>query len=378
MPWQTLYFFLLAIQIATLTYWSNSTHVKTNASIPNAAVKIAGTLAIALLSYVEHQRTVRPSLIIEAWLLVTILFDLARARTLWLSEDNATATSALATAWTVLKVVLLGVEALSKRELLRPECKVDSPEEVSGLISKMVFWWLVPLFRTGYKKSFTIDDLPPLDKHLKSEWLFDSMRTTPKAMKERGSHALLFQYFGKLKWHLLAIVPPRLGLIAFNFTQPFLIQRAIDFSSESAEESPKYIGIGLIGAYFLVYTGIAVTNGQYQHLTYRAIFMARGGLVSSMFAKTSTLKANNVDTASSLTLMSADIERILNGWQTMNEIWANLIEIGLAIWLLERQLGVACVVPLGVAIGQVSPIPLSYVLRANGCQQRPSSAPYLS
>ncbi len=69
-----------------------------------------------------------------------------------------------------------------------------------------------------------------------------------------------------------------------------------------------------------------------------------------MFAKTSTLKANAVDPATSLTLMSADIERITNGWQTMHEIWANLIEVTLAIYLLERQLGAACAIPLAVAI----------------------------
>ncbi|KAI9691603.1 MAG: hypothetical protein M1822_007674 [Bathelium mastoideum] len=60
-----------------------------------------------------------------------------------------------------------------------------------------------------------------------------------------------------------------------------------------------------------------------------------------------------VDPAASLTLMSADIERITTGWQTMHEIWANIIEAALAIYLLERQLGVACVLPLAVAIASL-------------------------
>ena len=52
--------------------------------------------------------------------------------------------------------------------------------------------------------------------------------------------------------------------------------------------------------------------------------------------------------------MSADIERITNGWQTMHECWANPIEVGIAIYLLERQLGPACAIPLGVAIGKLN------------------------
>lgn len=90
--------------------------------------------------------------------------------------------------------------------------------------------------------------------------------------------------------------------------------------------------------------------GQYQHRTYRAITMVRGGLVSLIYGKTGSLSLRDVDPAASMTLMSADVERIVQGWQTMHEIWANAAEVGVAIYLLQRQLGVACVVPVAVTI----------------------------
>jgi ATP-binding cassette, subfamily C (CFTR/MRP), member 1 len=90
--------------------------------------------------------------------------------------------------------------------------------------------------------------------------------------------------------------------------------------------------------------------GQYQHLTYRAITMVRGGLVSMLYRKATDLSMKDVDPASSMTLMSADIERIVQGWQSMPEIWANALEVAIAIFLLERQLGVACVIPIAVSI----------------------------
>lgn len=90
--------------------------------------------------------------------------------------------------------------------------------------------------------------------------------------------------------------------------------------------------------------------GQYQHMTYRGITMTRGILVTMLYKKASLLTMTNADPANSLTLMSADVERITQGWQTMNEIWANSVEIVLAIYLLERQLGISCVVPVCVAL----------------------------
>jgi hypothetical protein len=95
--------------------------------------------------------------------------------------------------------------------------------------------------------------------------------------------------------------------------------------------------------------------GQYQHRTYRTITMARAGLISLIYRKTGTLSFRNVDPAASLTVMGADVERVVHGWQTMHEIWANAIEVGVAIYLLEQQLGVACVVPVAVSLGALSP-----------------------
>ena len=80
--------------------------------------------------------------------------------------------------------------------------------------------------------------------------------------------------------------------------------------------------------------------------------MVRGGLISMLYKKTADLSITAVDPAASMILMSADIERITTGWQTMHEMWANLIELCVAIYLLKRQLGVACAIPIGVAIGK--------------------------
>ena len=63
-----------------------------------------------------------------------------------------------------------------------------------------------------------------------------------------------------LRWDIFVIVLPRLSLVAFNVSQPFLINRAIKFIDTSETIQPNNIGYGLIGAFALVYVGTAVSS----------------------------------------------------------------------------------------------------------------------
>lgn len=49
-------------------------------------------------------------------------------------------------------------------------------------------------------------------------------------------------------------------------------------------------------------------------------------------------------------LMGTDVERIGHNFQKIHEIWASIIEIGVAIWLLEQQVFLACLAPVTVIL----------------------------
>lgn len=351
---QVLYAVYGVIQVALLALWAQPSTIRTKASIPNAVVSVIGACALGVLSHMEHQRTLRPSLILNIWLLITLLFDIAQVRTLWLQKYQPATAPAMAVS-VAIKAGLVVVEAIEKRSILRGKRKAVTPESTAGFYNQAVFWWLNPLFIKGYSKSLELEELYGLDKHLSSGYLYPRVKTVWENLTAKGPHSLLLLFFQRFKWDFLCAVPPRLAYIGFTFCQPFLITQAVELSSQPITVASRNDGYGLIGAYLIVYVGIAITMAQYQHWTYRSITMARGGLISMLFAKTSLLKSDDVDPSASLTLMSADIERITNGWQTMHEIWANIIEIGVAIYLLERQLGAACGIPVGVAVGKCTP-----------------------
>ena len=52
-----------------------------------------------------------------------------------------------------------------------------------------------------------------------------------------------------------------------------------------------------------------------------------------------------------MTLMIADVQSIVGSAIHMNELWASVIETVLATWLLQRQVGLACLSMIGLVVG---------------------------
>lgn len=75
-----------------------------------------------------------------------------------------------------------------------------------------------------------------------------------------------------------------------------------------------------------------------------------------VYRKTLSLDVSSVNKSSALTIMNADVERIVGGLRMINEIWANFIQVAFAAWLLERQVGVAVVPSLVIASGTVAQV----------------------
>ncbi|KAJ3549386.1 hypothetical protein NM208_g529 [Fusarium decemcellulare] len=355
--------FLIASQIGFLVFLTQSSAVTTKASLPTAALSFVASIGLLGLSYVEHVYSYRPSTVINLFLFFSVLFDATRTRTLWLQGYNRSPAIAALVA-TVVKIAMLAVEAIEKRGFLRPQYRTLPPEVTSGVFSQWAFWWQLPLFRAGYSKKLEIETLFPLAKHFKSSYQQSLLQTAwAKASKKEG-HALILVVLRTLKWPILSIIFPRLCFIGFTFCQPFLISTTLAWAENDGDSDDMNQGYGLIGAWFIVYVGLAVTTGQYQHLTYRAITMARGQLITMLYDKATDINITAADPTAALTLMSADIERIDTGWRTAHDVWANLLEIVVAVYLLGRQLGLACLIPVGASIFSIigSVIAVSFVM----------------
>lgn len=90
--------------------------------------------------------------------------------------------------------------------------------------------------------------------------------------------------------------------------------------------------------------------------------MLRGSLVRLIYRRTLELSSSALAESEAVTLMSADVERIVTGLRQVHELWASFVEIALAIWLLYRELRVAAFAPMVVIFGMFLPIPLSLII----------------
>ena len=100
---------LASTQLALLVLWSVAPLYRTKASIPAGVVSFLASLALLYLSSIEHAKTVRPSSLINCWVLFSLLFDIPQARTLWLRSGPRTL-PILFTIGIAAKVIVLYLE----------------------------------------------------------------------------------------------------------------------------------------------------------------------------------------------------------------------------------------------------------------------------
>lgn len=92
-----------------------------------------------------------------------------------------------------------------------------------------------------------------------------------------------------------------------------------------------------------------ISGGYYRTVWFRALTMIRGILTAAVFRKTIHIQITASDDKAAVTLMSTDVDRIVTGLREIHELWANLIQIAIATYLLEIELSYACIAPMVVA-----------------------------
>ncbi|GKZ96685.1 hypothetical protein AnigIFM59636_011200 [Aspergillus niger] len=349
----------IILQAVLLAVWSAQNIPHTRLTFACIGFSIGGFCILLVTSYFEHIYSVRPSTVLVVYLGVSTLLDLARTRTLFFLPGSHSVASILLASYLV-KVLMFCAENMSWHRFSRPEWKHATPEEKAGAIDRSLFLWLNHIFIKGFKTFLTVDMLTPVDPEILSA-------SRPLKLQQRwdnadhsSNYALFWTFLIHYKWPFLAGVLPRLAYSGFLFAQPFLVERVLDFIDEARTPTTNDTAYGLIGAYAIVYIGIAVSYAVNQHKTYRLLTMYRGSLVMMIFEKTLKMKSTSIADAEAITLMSADIDRIGHSLPLIHELWASFIDVAIACWLLYRLLGVAVVAPiLWIVLCLIAGLPLA-------------------
>ncbi|KXH40133.1 ABC transporter, partial [Colletotrichum salicis] len=267
---------------------------QTPASVAADVLTPVATLAVLLLSVLNHQRSPRPSTLLSLYLSASIMLGIARVRTLWLFSVRGPL-PAIATAVLVFTLAVLVLESIEAKKRLaasdtRPDGKHATPEQSSGFWSRTCFAWLATTFYLGYSKVISLADLPGLDSNMESHVLHRKLT------------------------------------VAWD----------------------KYVsyGSGLIGAWALVYLGITVSNSVYQYHNLRFTTRLRGGLIALIYQQAVCTRDVDSGDITAVALMGTDVERIFGSMSMFHMTWGSLLDIAVASWLLGLQLSLACLAPI--------------------------------
>ncbi|XMA18333.1 hypothetical protein WAI453_011124 [Rhynchosporium graminicola] len=332
---------LYAIQGSTLT--------TTGFTLPAAATSFVAIIALASFSLIHHPRSVQPTVNIQLYLLLTLFLDVARLRTRWMLRETTVASAS--SAMCGFKMLLLFVESLPKQShCIISGGRATSPEGFSGFFGKSLLLWLNPLFLRGYRRKLIVDDLYPIDDELASAKLTESLsgawaRTAPQRSR-RLAWSLAKVFVGPL----FLVQLPRFGLVTFAIAQPLLISAALDYVQRHAS-LPSSFGPAFIGAFALNYIAVAVSTVWSQHLTFRMLTMVRGALIGMIYKHSLLLHASDSNGgADAVSLISADVERILQTLQWVLNILPNVAQVAIGFYILYGRIGIVFVAPLIIAI----------------------------
>lgn len=256
---QTLYFVLFAFQLAVLSLYAAEAELNTRSrlTIPAISVELLTIASLAVLSFLQHSRSPCPSVVVQFFLLITLLLDTARLRSTWLISDR-NAVAVLKAAVFVTKALLLVVESLRKtRHFVIQGVDLISPEGNAGIFARTMMLWLIPLFLRGYRQKLTAADLHRLDDGLDSRKVSDALEDAWSHIRTARRRRLALALARAFAGSLALVHVPRLALVAFALTQPLLITAALTYVQDHASMSIKY-GQALIGAFALNYLAIAV------------------------------------------------------------------------------------------------------------------------
>ncbi|PSN69168.1 P-loop containing nucleoside triphosphate hydrolase protein [Corynespora cassiicola Philippines] len=343
---QTLYFLLIAVQIAILAF-SITFLGPIKTAIPSTTLSLVAVLGLNGLSFIEHIRSPRTSDGINMYLFLSSIFDAVQVRSLHL-RHIPTQLKGAAIACLVLKIVLLLAEMQGKGKYLYAKYQSLAPETLSGVFARRFFWWLNDMLREGYRTIIWTDQLQPIKEDFAAKGLVSNIQA--HSMKDAGSkrRQIITSSFVALKGSIMAPIVPRLATAGFRYSQPFLFEAIISFLGQKASVRNPNHGYGLIAATALIYIGLTISLTYYQHKTYQLVTKLRGTLVSVLYAKTMASSSEGLKGCAPVTLMSVDVDGITSSAPVLHEVWASILEMGISIWLLQRQLGIVCVVPLAV------------------------------
>lgn len=255
---------LTGLQIANAVLWWISPLDSTLAKAASI-MSCVSAVGILIMLFAGHVYFLHSPAFLSIFLSTTMLFDIAITRT-YFNRHGLAILGKVHLPIPVLKLVLVILEEVSKRSLIRSEDLRSSlgREAVAGFWNKSIFFWVNSTLLFGFRFRITNETIGDIGRQFDSDKLQHDFRLLweDEEDKPKSRNALLLTCFYTVPWLFVFIVPPRLFYIGFSYAQAFILRDVVKLVSEEFPDSA--VANGLIGATALVFFGKGVSiSGPY-------------------------------------------------------------------------------------------------------------------
>ncbi|XP_015433210.1 PREDICTED: multidrug resistance-associated protein 4 [Dufourea novaeangliae] len=239
-----------------------------------------------------------------------------------------------------------------------------NPKLSANFLSKLIFWWLKPLFWHGRKHDLQVKDIynampedvsHHLGDKLEGNWLNEIGTAEETGRKPKLFNALQktfawsFCYYGGWQFFLAVVVkvlqPYVLGLLIWHFDP-----RATSTASEAYSYASVVMILALIGALIVHHSNFGLMQVGMR------MRIACSSLMYRKILRLSKSSTNVTTPGQIINLMSNDVSRFEQLFVMLHYIWILPIQGALITFMIWESVGIACLA--GVFLISVQTIPL--------------------
>ncbi|KAF9435257.1 hypothetical protein BGZ76_006612 [Entomortierella beljakovae] len=351
----------LIVRVAQL---ASETDPSPSTLLATVSLLVAWLLGI-WLNYFENQIEDRSSTCIFSFYLICIISSMINVRTMHgisFSEQSQFISFCVFFASIICGFV---VEAWprSPRVSLSTGESTEKPTtyDQANMFSRLWFAFMDPTIFQGYRQHLQDEDIENMmPKKIRTENSYPTLNRAwdnhvykRKLLKKEPS--LMWILFKTSGWAWAPIVFFTIFEACTSYIQPILLDNILGFIESYSTDSPQPTALGIILAIGMFFAAVlsSVSSGQFFQKAWNLAIELKTGLTSMIYRKSLVLSpdARRKATVGEITNhMSVDAERIGQAISMIPLIIATPFEIGIAVWLLYRQLGPSALTGLGAVI----------------------------
>ncbi|CAH8381545.1 unnamed protein product [Eruca vesicaria subsp. sativa] len=231
-----------------------------------------------------------------------------------------------------------------------------TPYSKAGILSLLTFSWMSPLIEIGNKKPLDLEDVPQLHDSDSMVGLAPKFRTMLESSSDGGgvenrsgvtTFKLVKALFFSAQWEILVTAFFAFIYTVASYVGPALIDTFVQYLNGRRQYNNE--GYVLVITFFLAKLVECLSQRHWFFRLQKVGIRMRSSLVAMIYEKGLTLSCHSKQGRTSgeiINFMTVDAERIGNFSWYMHDPWMVLLQVGLALWILYRNLGLASIAAL--------------------------------